>query len=187
VQAPGRARLTGAAALALAAGLALPARGWWGPLALAGAGVLLTAVAAWTWPALGPGAVGALAAAYALALLGRPASLGPWAPAYGAGLLALAELIDLAREERLPLRTEPAARWGRLGGIAALALAGGAAGLLVLVPAWPRGGGAGRLTLGVAGAAALLGLVAAVARSAGRARRPAEETQPEDPLPRRSS
>jgi hypothetical protein len=125
----------------------------------------------WARPGLGLAGVGSIAAAYALAVVTRPGALGAWAPAYGAGLLVLAELTGLVGEVRLPLRTEPALLWGRLGSLAALALAGAAVGLLVVTPAWPRGGDAGRFALGVAGAAALLALVAAVARSAGRPRR----------------
>jgi hypothetical protein len=149
-------------------------------LALAGAGdtalaigvrlaalAFLAAVAALVlgWSSLLPASVVLLGAAYAMHLHLDDVVLDAKAPLLGAGVLLAAELGYWSLEEREGVRAEPGEELRRVGFVAGLALAGLAAGaILIAVADLGRTGGLAVDLLGAMAAVAALVVVFLAAR-----------------------
>jgi hypothetical protein len=135
-------------------------------LALGGAGVLwLCAGLAFRWSAALVAGIAFLGAEQAVRLATGRSSVDPWTPAYAAALLLVAELAWWSIEPRVPAWSQPEAVLLRLLTVAgACAGAGLLAVVVVLAAGAPLEGGVGLELVGVAAAAASVGIVAAVAR-----------------------
>ena len=156
----------GAAALAA---YATPGGGELWP-ALAGAGalavaLLLVAMVA-GWPSGIAAALLLLAAVYAASLaIQDEASVDTAAPLYAAGLLVVAELAYWSLELRAGGREEARVVVRRFAALAALTISSVVLGAFVIaVTAFPLGGGLIWNVIGVAAAAATLGVLALLAR-----------------------
>jgi hypothetical protein len=167
---PWLAPAAGAVAVALPLAVA-PAAAADGPERLVGAagilGVLLLAVGlAVPWALLVPWALVALGAEYAVSLTLRGEEVDTRSPLYGAGLLLVAELAYWALELRRSARPE-----GDVALLRVLGTIGAAAGAIVVgalvlaATAVDLGSGVVLEVVGVAGAVAVLGLVARLAWS----------------------
>jgi hypothetical protein len=129
------------------------------------AGCALMAFALFTrWKSGFPVGVALVGAAYGAFLGIRNGAVDQWAPAVAAALFAAAEL-GFWSLERSPSRSEGAVLLRRIGGIAGGAVVTALVGTLVLVVATGASGGVG---LEVAGVAAAVLAVAAIARLATR-------------------
>ena len=151
-----------ASAAAAALFCALRAGMWWPLSGAFGAGGTLWIARRASHAWLG---IAALATAYAVALAGNIESLDLWAAPFAALLLLTAELAYTAAGEPDMESADPATRgrYLRTGAVAAIAGFGVAA--LMLAAASSGGSGGAEVTaLGIACAAAALGLLAAVAR-----------------------
>ena len=138
--------------------------------------LLLLALALWRgWASAVAWTLALVAALYAtgLAAAEGEAVLDSAAPLFAAGLLVVGELAYWSLDLRLPGHDERDLMTRRLTALVALAFVSVAlAALVVVVSAFPLGGGVGWRVVGVAAAAATLAIVARLARQ-GAARRDA--------------
>jgi len=119
------------------------------------------------WPSAIAWAIAFLGVAYACAVVSSGATVDSWCVAVAGALIVLAELAYWSIEKAGTARDEPGAVPRRLAALAALLAGSALAGLVVVtLGALVLRGGLVILALGVAAAAALVGLLAALARRA---------------------
>jgi hypothetical protein len=135
-------------------------------LALGAAGVLWLWIGlALRWSAALAAGIAFFGAEQAVRLATARSSVDPWTPAYAAALLLVAELAWWSIEPRVAAWSQPDAVVRRLLTlVGACAGAGLLAALIVLAAGAPLEGGVGLELVGVAAAAAALGVIATVAR-----------------------
>jgi hypothetical protein len=131
--------------------------------------VALVAALVRGWAFLLPLSVGLLGAVYAIHLRVDDVALDPRTPVLAAGLFATAELGYWSLEEREGIRADPGEGLRRLSVIAALAVAAVLVGAVLLALAdFARVRGLVVDLLGAAAAAAVLAVLVATGRQAGR-------------------
>jgi len=135
-------------------------------LALGAAGVLwLFAGLAFRWSAALALGIALLGAEQAVRLATGRSSVDPWTPLYAAGLLLVAEFAWWSIEPRVAAWSEAEAVVRRLLTVTgACVVAALLAAVVVLAAGAPLRGGVGLELVGVAAAAAAVGVIAAVAR-----------------------
>jgi hypothetical protein len=132
--------------------------------AIAGMGLLLPALAGAVSTL--PWALAALGGEYAAWWAVRGGDIDTRAPVYAAGLLVVAELVYWARDRQSTAVPAPGLEVRRFFGVLLSAVAALAIGALVLgISSISVGGGVGVEALGVAGAVALIILLAALIRA----------------------
>jgi len=110
-------------------------------------------------------ALGIAGIAYALAIVVHGTHVDEAAPLIGAGLLVCGELATWSLDERWRIAVDRGLTASRAGAVAVLALAGLAAGaLIVSLAAAPVGGGIGWTVLGAAAAVLVVGIAARLSR-----------------------